>query len=181
LMKFLAAASSTAYAPTGGRHEPANAGQLIRYEAMCQAIAECHRVDEVKDIRDRAIALEAYAAQGLNTDAERKAGVLLTAMKETGERNNGARDGSSTETTTLSELGISRDQSSKWQQLAQIPDKEFEAALFEAALKDPDKKPSANRDTRPPRIRSANGHGLLLTNPYLDSCISRSSSQVLDI
>ena len=47
--------------------------QLVRYDAMCRAIQTCHRVDEAKAIRDRAIALEAYAAQALDLDAEKKA------------------------------------------------------------------------------------------------------------
>lgn len=36
-------------------------GELVRYNAMCQAIASAYEVDEVKDIRDRAIALEHYS------------------------------------------------------------------------------------------------------------------------
>src|SRR5260363_403838 len=46
---------------------------LVRYEAMCKAIAECHRVGEVKELRDKARALEVYAQQARNTEAEDKA------------------------------------------------------------------------------------------------------------
>lgn len=43
---------------------------LVRYDAMCRAIDAAHKVDEVKDIRDKAIALEHYARQAQNTDAQ---------------------------------------------------------------------------------------------------------------
>lgn len=60
--------------------------QLVRYDAMIHAITECHRVDEVKDLRDKAMALEMYARQAKNKDAERKASdVRLRAERRTGE------------------------------------------------------------------------------------------------
>lgn len=77
---------------------------LVRYDSMILAIAECHRVDEVKDILDKASALEAYARQADNRDAERnaceirlraerKAGDLLQAMKrEQGRRTDTSRN-----------------------------------------------------------------------------------------
>ena len=110
---------------------------LVRYDAMCSAIVACHSVDEVKEIRARAYAFEVYARQAKNIEAERKcaeiriraerkAGELLKEMKEDGTRAQlGERKQmscrSTSETKTLPELGITRDQSSKWQQLADIP------------------------------------------------------------
>jgi len=47
--------------------------ELVRYDAAKQAIAEYMTVDEVKDFRNKAIAIEAYAKQandyGLEHDA----------------------------------------------------------------------------------------------------------------
>jgi hypothetical protein len=46
--------------------------ELVRYDSMCRAIAEAHKVDEVKDIRDKPIALEHYMRQAGNTEAEER-------------------------------------------------------------------------------------------------------------
>ena len=65
----------------------------MKYDAMCSAIAACSRVDEAKEIRDRARALEVYAKQAQNKEAERtaaeiriraerRAGQLLREMKQ---------------------------------------------------------------------------------------------------
>ena len=121
--------------------------QMIRYEAARQAVAEYKTVDEVKDFRDKALAIEAYAKQAndyeLERDAaiarvraERRCGELLADMEKakgtdyggTGHDTRAAR-GSHSPPRTLSDMGITYDQSSKWQRLAAVPEAEFEAAV----------------------------------------------------
>lgn len=119
--------------------------QLVRYDAMCRAIAEAYEVDEVKDIRDKTMALEAYFRQAKNTEAERraceirlraerKAGELLKAM-EKAKGGRPSKTSTAREEVSVTDLGITHKQSAKWQQLAEVPEEEFEAAL--AAPKKP--------------------------------------------
>jgi hypothetical protein len=125
--------------------------QMVRYDAMCTAIAECYAVDEVKEIRDKAIALEAYAKQAMNTEAERKATEIriraerrvgqLLAEKERGEggrpdKNSVQREPSLSEYAEAKRMaGISDTQAKRWQGLAKVPDHEFESALNDPAAK----------------------------------------------
>lgn len=115
--------------------------QLIRYDAACRALAECKAIDEVKDWRDKAQALQAYARQAKNKQlevdaaeirirAERRLGQMLQAE---GPQHGGPRRGNSSSTlTTLNDIGVSKDLSSRAQSIAKIPDDEFEATLSQA-------------------------------------------------
>lgn len=147
--------------------------QLVRYEQARTALAECHKVDEVKDIRDKAEAMAAYARQAKDQElilwateikvrAERRTGELLRSMdKNTGVRLSGSIAGhergsasrmSHDETTeTLAEIGISRNQSSRWQALAAMPEEHFETAVATA-------KESAGQVTTAFMLREAAKH-----------------------
>lgn len=124
--------------------DAAGAVGLVRYDAMCRAIAEAHDVDEVKQIRDRAIALEHYSRLAHNIEAETQCcRIRLRAERRAGEllaKSEKAKGGQPFQATgrtvrpveapeTLADQGISKTESSDWQKLAKVPEAQFEAAL----------------------------------------------------
>jgi N6-adenosine-specific RNA methylase IME4 len=128
---------------------------LIRYDAAKRALAEAHRIDEVKSIRDKAVAMQAYAEQAKDTTlivqateirmrAGRRAGELLIEMADRKERHDGRNVKGKTvqglprvtpeKAPKLADLGINKTQSSRWQKLAALDDDTFEHKV-EAASK----------------------------------------------
>jgi N6-adenosine-specific RNA methylase IME4 len=102
--------------------------KLVRYNAAVRALAQAVRADEAKGIRDKAVALLAYAqaaqdtslvedATRIRVQAETRTGELLIDMATEGARGRG-RKGKSRSRATLSDLGISKDQSFRWRKLA---------------------------------------------------------------
>lgn len=115
---------------------------LVKYDAARYALQQAVAVDEVKNIRDKAQAMAAYAKQAKDTElvqwateikvrAERKAGQMLAEMPKNKGAATRSHDATASE-KTLAEIGISKTQSSRWQKLALATDDQFEQAVAAA-------------------------------------------------
>lgn len=156
--------------------------QLVRYETARNALAECQRIDEVKDIRDKAEAMAAYARQAKDTEliqfateikvrAERKCGEMLsnTDLRTGGDAMKARSDDSTKVPPTLADMGLTKDQSSRYQQLAAMPDEHFETAVATA-------KSSAGEVTTAFMLREARARkpaGRPKTGPKVDAIRER--------
>ena len=127
--------------------------QLVKYDAACRAIAECRKVDEVKDIRDKAAAMAAYARQSKNKDleidaaeirlrAERRIGEMIGQQRQDGnlakppgkakEKDRVfAQPDLETQTPTLADLGIDKNTADRARKLAAVSADHFEQVLVE--------------------------------------------------
>lgn len=128
----------------GQQPEPTN--PLARMQTANRLLAEARTIDEVKDVRDKAEAARLYAKQaGLGLEmqnhcaeikirAERKAGELLAEMpKQDGGDAARTRLHHATESPPkLEDLGITKVQSHRWQQVASVPEPVFEQHVAKA-------------------------------------------------
>ena len=114
--------------------------ELLLLTEAHRAIAEVHGLDGIKAIRDKAEAVRKYAqsagmglelqnyAAEVKLRAERKAGELLSQLQlHGGDR----KSEQSEQRVKLDDLGITKDQSSRWQLTAAIPDRDFEKYVTE--------------------------------------------------
>jgi ParB family chromosome partitioning protein len=117
---------------------------IARISEARRALAAASTLEDVMQIRDKAEALRVYvkaAAAGLEAAnaaaeiklrAERKAGEMLALM----EKNKGGRPSEKTPVIAtevfpppLSDLGVTENQSKRWQREAKVPEEEFEAYI----------------------------------------------------
>lgn len=147
--------------------------KLIKYEAARKALTEAVMFDEVMSIMNVAEQAALYAKQANDNDlvekateirvrAQRKAGDMLKRAAELGQRasqSDGGVRGAATKhgksaphshAPTLAEIGVTKEQSSHWQQLASMKDEHFEAAVATA-------KDTAGQVTTAFMLRAAKG------------------------
>ena len=137
-------------APTGTKA----ATGLPKYDAACRALAEAKSVDEVKELRDRVLAMRLYAKQTRNKEmeanaaeirerAERRLGEMIRTQGDAGLLNPGTRlRGGGTgaggfvadppaDRPTLKDLGINKALANKARKAWALPEEIWEAARAE--------------------------------------------------
>lgn len=118
---------------------------LERIDAAKRALIEAKDIHQTLQVRDQAAAISIYAeargaseaaqlAKEVQIRAERKAGEFLQGMEKAkggGDTSTGFRVKPVQEPDTLSDLGISKRDSHRWQTVARMPDEEFERHIAE--------------------------------------------------
>ena len=140
-------ASPQASLSAGTESQPAPKSLPAAFDDAKRALAECRNFDDAKLVRNKAIALAVYAKQAkdrsliedataIRLRAERRAGEMLAEMeKNKGARGAGpgrgkkavvARDRLLDTAPKLSDIGVTKTQSSNWQRLAALAPDVFE-------------------------------------------------------
>jgi hypothetical protein len=119
---------------------------LMLYDAACRAIAEARSIDEAKDIRDKAVAMAAYAKQaknrGLEADAveiRMRATRRLDQMRQEQAATVGLAKGGGgkhgrkrvAEKPTLKDAGIDKNLAHEGRKLGALSEQEFEQKVAE--------------------------------------------------
>jgi len=117
-------------------------------ERARQFLAQCRDVDEVKELRDKAETIARYqrsrsaaedsgvSAAVIARRAERRLGELVAELPKAPagrpKEKNRSHAATNCKIPTLADHGITKSESSRWQAIASVPEKKFEATIAEA-------------------------------------------------
>ncbi len=151
--------------------------QLVHYEAACREIALANTIDEAKDWGDKAEALRAYARQAHNTDMEvQVAEIKLRALRRMGELSKalekvttigggevGIPSGGKPKSEQLADAGVSTSAANRAEQLADVPEDEFEQSLAEHRDAETPATQASVKPKRAPRVKQAKNINQLIS------------------
>ncbi len=125
------------------------AHSLAKWDQLKQDVAEASSIDELKDIRDKAEAIRLYAKKQKNAldiqnnaaevtlRCTRRMGEMLPGIVKPGnpQLSHDGTDNTSHKEVKLSDIGITRNESSRCQTIAQLPEETFERHIAETKEK----------------------------------------------
>jgi N6-adenosine-specific RNA methylase IME4 len=130
-----------------GKQAQGRGTELVLYDTACRTLAEAKTVDEVKHIRNTAVAMAAYARQAKNRDLEadaleirmratRRLAQMLEAQKESVglAKGGGGKHGRKRviEKPTLASQNIDKNLAQQVRVLGRLSDEQFESKVMEA-------------------------------------------------
>src|SRR5882672_2490685 len=118
--------------------------KLVKYDRAVKALAEAHSVDEVKDIRDQAVAMQVYAKQAkdhgmieqataIRMRAERRLGEMMAAQpKAQGRRTDLGFSETQVVKATLADAGIDKNLANRARRAAALSEDQFAEKVEQA-------------------------------------------------
>lgn len=150
---------------------------LVRYDTARKALAEARRVDEVKEVRDQAMAMRLYAKQAKDMEligyateirmrAERCLGELMEEDRKAGKLARGGQPHQKQKSTgvpntlvekqpTLADQGIDKNLAKRARVLADLEQEDFETQVARAKLSACSAVDRAAKKEPPPREKKA--------------------------
>lgn len=156
--------------------------ELIRYEQAKKALAELVEVDEVREIMDRAVAVQAYARMAEDREletrgaevrlrAQRRLGQLMDDMPKATNRHKTPSGLKNNPVETLADKGINKNLAHACRKAASLDDEDFEAVLDE--YRDKSEPVTVASLLRKPHVHHSNGNQEWYTPPeYIEAARS---------
>jgi hypothetical protein len=164
---------------------------LTKYEAAKHALAEARSVDEVKDVRDKSIALKLYARQAkdkkleadaheIRVRAERRLGEMIKEQKKTVGLNKGGKSAHRNRVSgkpgkpTLGSQGIDKNLADRSRKAAAMPAQEFEREIERdrERIASPVKAKIVNEKAEPKKV--------VVVGSLVDQCVDKVRATIED-